>query len=93
MNKFDVWVVDEHGNGIEGVEVHLIFQSIFSGFTTEYTNLYGHAEFDEYATGEVEVFLDSESYGKYLYEDGGGITINKYGDEGDSDENNDDEKE
>lgn len=73
---FDVHVVNDDGDGIEGVRVVLGFTDILRGMTsTEYTDSDGHAEFDGYDEGEVEVFVDGSSCGTYQYEDGGGITV------------------
>lgn len=75
---FDVHVVNDEGDGIEGVRVVLGFTSILRGMTAEeYTDSDGHAEFDGYDEGEVEVYVDGASYGRYRYEDGGGISISK----------------
>ena len=75
---FDVHVVNDEGDGIEGVRVVLGFTSILRGMTsTEYTDSYGHVEFDGYEDGSVEVYVEGSSYGTYQYEDGGSITISK----------------
>lgn len=73
---FDVHVVDGDELGVEGVRVVLSFQGRTRGQTDPiYTDSDGHAEFDGYEDGAVEVFLNGEDYGRYRYEDGGGITI------------------
>lgn len=76
MASFDVHVVNDDQEGIKGIRVVLGFTSVLRGMTAvEYTDSDGHAEFDGYDEGEVEVFVDGSSYGNYFYEDGGGITI------------------
>jgi len=76
MAFFDVHVVNEEQEGLSGRRVVLSFTSILRGMTAEeYTDDDGHAEFDGYEEGEVEVFVDGTSCGTYKYEDGGGITI------------------
>lgn len=78
MAQFDVHVVDAEQEGMSGIRVVLDFTGILRGITAkEYTDAYGHAEFDNYDEGEVEVFVDGSSYGNYFYEDGGSITITK----------------
>jgi hypothetical protein len=73
---FDVHVVNEEGDAIEGARVVLSFTSVLRGVSTEeYTDSDGHADFDGYDDGEVQVFVNGSSYGTYHYEDGGGITI------------------
>ena len=75
---FDVHAVNDEGDGVQGVRVVLGFTSILRGMTAEeYTDSDGHAEFDGYDEGEIEVFVGGSSYGTYRYEDGGGITITK----------------
>ncbi len=76
MASFDVRVVNDDQEGIRGARVVLGFTSVLMGMTDEkYTDSDGYAEFDRYDEGEVEVFVDGSSYGNYLYENDGGITI------------------
>ncbi len=73
---FDVHVVDEDELGIEGVRVVLSFRGATRGQTDAvYTDADGHAEFDGYEDGAIEVYLNGDGYGRYDYEDGAGITI------------------
>jgi hypothetical protein len=75
---FDVHVVDQVGKGVDGARVVLGFKTSVRGRTgPEYTGSDGHAEFDGYDDGEVEVFVDGADYGTYDYKDGEGITITK----------------
>jgi hypothetical protein len=74
--SFDVQIVNDDGEGVEGVRVVLGFTSLLRGMSAaEFTDADGHAEFDGYDDGEVEVFVDGSSYGNFTYEDGSGITI------------------
>ena len=78
MASFDVHVVNEDQEDLKGVRVVLEFTGPLRGITgAEYTDSYGHAEFDGHKEGEVEIFIDGKSYGTYSYEDGGSITITK----------------
>ena len=78
MAYFDVHVVDEDQRPLKSVRVVLEFVGIFRGVTAEeYTDSEGHAEFDGYDEGTVEVFVDGSNYGTYHYIDGESITITK----------------
>ena len=77
MASFEVRVVDDEQEGLKGVRVALEFVSLTRGMATEYTDSDGSAYFDGYDKGDIEVYLDGSSYGKYYYEDGGCITITK----------------
>ncbi|NIM19743.1 MAG: hypothetical protein GTO51_05770 [Candidatus Latescibacteria bacterium] len=78
MASFDVHVIYDDQEGISDVRVVLSFTSVLRGMTAEeYTDSSGHAWFDGYEEGEIEVFIDGASYGTYHYSDGGSITITK----------------
>jgi len=73
---FDVHVVDDEGEGVSGAHVSLSFTSLLRGVTGERsTDSDGHAEFDGYEDGEIEVFVNGTGYGTYRYSNGEGITI------------------
>lgn len=72
---FDVYVVNDDGDGVSRARVAISFTGLLRGMTTEYTDSDGHATFDGYDDGEIEVFVDGRSYGTYHYTDGDGITI------------------
>jgi hypothetical protein len=75
---FDVRVVDESGDGVDGARVTLGFKTSVRGMTTpEYTGSDGHAEFEGYDDGEVKVFVDGADCGTYDYKDGESITITR----------------
>ena len=78
MASFEVRVVDDDQEGLKGVRVKLEFLSLTRGMSAaEYTDSDGSAYFDGYDEGDIEVYIDGSSYGKYYYEDGGSITITK----------------
>jgi hypothetical protein len=72
---FDVLVVNDDGDGVSGATVGISFTSILRGKADEETDSDGHATFDGYDDGEIEVFVNGRSYGTYHYDDGNGITI------------------
>lgn len=75
---FDVHVVDEQGNGVDGARVVLNFKTSARGMTdAEHTDAAGHVEFDGYDDGEIELFVDGANCGTYDYRDGEGITITR----------------
>ena len=80
--SFVVHVVNEEQEPREGARVALSFRGIpllpggMSG--AEYTDSDGQAYFDGYDRDEIEVFLDGQSYGWYIYDDGDSITITTY---------------
>ena len=76
--SFDVYVLDQAGGGVDGARVVLGFKTSVLGMTApEHTSPDGHAEFDGYDDGEVEVFIDGASCGTFDYKDGESITITK----------------
>lgn len=75
---FEVQVVNEEGDGIDGARVTLSFKSSVRGMTApEFTDSDGHAEFDGYDDGEAQVFIDGVDCGTHDYSDGGSITITR----------------
>ncbi len=76
--SFEVRVLNDDGDGIDGVRVVLSFTDPTRGQTdAEHTDSDGCAEFSGYDDGEVKVFLDGASYGTYDYRDGDSITITR----------------
>ncbi len=74
---FDVYVVDEDDNPIEGKRVRVTFTSLLRGWLEEFTDDEGHAEFDyeNVEPGEAWITVSDESHGPYYIEDGSGFTI------------------
>ena len=73
---FEVQVVNEDDQGVEGVRVVLSFGGATRGQTEpEFTDSEGFAVFDGYDDGAVTVYLNGSDYGRYHYEDGEAITI------------------
>ena len=78
MASFEVRVVNDDQDGISHVRVTLEFTDLTRGMSAaEYTDSDGVAYFSGYDEGEVEVYIDGSSYGRYEYENGGSITITK----------------
>lgn len=78
MASFTVQVVNDEQSGVGSARVVLSFTSPIRGMTAEeYTDPSGHAYFDGYEEGEVQVLIDGSSYGDYSYRDGDSITITK----------------
>jgi len=78
MASFEVRVVDDNQEGLKGARVRLEFVNQTRGMSaSEYTDSDGSAYFDGYDEGDIEVYVDGSSYGRYHYEDGGSITITK----------------
>ena len=76
MASFEVQVVNDDQDGVGHARVALEFRGITRGMSTaEYTDSSGSAYFDGYEEGEVEVYIDGKSYGRYDYSDGDCITI------------------
>ena len=69
--NFSIRVVDDEGEGVEGVEVYVNYSMTIDH---QYTDDDGWAEFekdqfmDSVATGEV--IINGVNYGKYSFEDG-----------------------
>jgi hypothetical protein len=78
MASFEVRVVDDDEEPIEGARVRLEFTSLLRGMSDEdSTDSDGIATFSGYEDGEIRVYIDGSNYGEYQYEDGGEITITK----------------
>jgi hypothetical protein len=78
MAAFDVRVINDDQEPVDGVRVRLEFISVSRGMSEEeYTDTDGIASFDGYDEGEIRVYLDGSNFGDYQYEDGGEITITK----------------
>lgn len=76
MASFEIQVVNDDQDGVEGVRVKLEFTSLTRGMSDdEYTDSDGSVHFDGYEEGEIRVYLDGSDYGTFKYEDGGAITI------------------
>ena len=74
--SFDVHVVNDEQEGVDGAKVMLSFTSVLRGVSgTEYTDEDGHAEFDGFEDGEITVYVNGTGYGTYSYEDGDSVTI------------------
>ncbi len=76
-SMFTVRVLDDKGNPKGGVRVRLSFVGITRGITDpEYTtDSSGEATFEDNDNGDVEVYLDGNSYGKEYYSDGDSIEL------------------
>lgn len=73
---FEVQVLNEDEEGVEGVRVVLSFGGATRGQTEpELTDVEGFAVFDGYDDGEITVYLNGTDYGRFRYEDGEAITI------------------
>ena len=78
MASFDIRVVNDDEEPLEGVRVRLEFTSALRGMADEdSTDSDGIASFSGYDEGEIRVYLDGTNYGEYQYEDGEEITITK----------------
>ncbi len=77
MATFEVRVVNDDDEGIEGVGVGLEFTSLVRGMVHEETDSEGIAYFDGYDEGEINIYIDGHSYGTFYYEDGEQVTITK----------------
>ena len=75
---FTITIVDDSGRGIEGLRVVLRFVEPMRGDPpTEDTDEHGHAEFEGYNEGEVQVFVDGIDCGVHNYDDGEVVTITR----------------
>lgn len=73
---FEVQVVNDDDEGVEGVGVVLSFGGATRGQTDPvYTDSEGYAVFDGFDDGDITVYLNGSDYGKYHYEDGEAISI------------------
>lgn len=74
--SFSVRILKD-GEPVNGARVRLAFTSVVRGMSDpEYTSdSDGIAEFDGYDDGEVEVFVDGQSYGTESYRDGDSVDI------------------
>ena len=64
------------GAPARGVRVALSFGAVHGGMTQpKSTDVEGKVQFNHYPDGHVEVYLDTQSYGWYRYEDGKTVTI------------------
>ena len=77
MASHEIRVVNDDQRGISGVEVGIEFTSIARGMAHERTDSDGSAYFDDYDEGDMNVYLDGSSYGRYYFSDGGCTTITK----------------
>jgi hypothetical protein len=78
MAAFDIRVVNDDEEPLEGVRVRLEFTSVSRGMSDEdVTDADGIASFSGYDEGEIRVYLDGANYGEYQYEDGEEVTITK----------------
>ena len=76
MGSFEVHVVNDDQDSVEGVRVVLEFTSLLRGKSAEEdTDSDGTATFVDYDDGEIRVYLDGSDYGVFHYRDGESITI------------------
>lgn len=76
--SFEVRVVNDDDEGLEGIRVRLEFTELSRGISDEeYTDPEGSAYFEDYDEGPVKIYINGRDFGEYLYEDGSCITINK----------------
>ena len=78
-HSLDVYVRDDDGRPVEGVEVKIIIDGIFSGGSLEaYTDDDGHAEFetaDDYEDSrQLSIYVRGQDFGPY-YIGGGAYTV------------------
>ena len=75
---FEVRVVNQDDEGLEGLRVCLEFTDLTRGMTDdEYTDLQGSAYFDGYDEGPVRIYVDGRDSGEYYYENGGCVTLTR----------------
>ncbi len=78
MASFEVRVVNNDQDRLNGVRVRLGFKGLTRGMSSEeHTDSDGSAYFSGYEEGDITVYIDGRDYGTYYYEDGGSITITK----------------
>lgn len=76
-SSFDIRIVDDEDNAIEGAGVMLSYTALLEGGVTETirTDEDGRAEFEGYRDGEVKVFVNGSYVDTYDVSDGDEITI------------------
>ena len=74
---FDVHVIDDDGDAVEGTLVRVSFPGIINGgWLEEFTDEEGHAEFDSANDhDEVSIRVRGEWYGPFEVSEGAGFTI------------------
>jgi hypothetical protein len=78
MASFDIRVINDDEEPLEGIRVKIEFTSALRGMSDEErTDSDGLVSFSGYDEGEIRVYLDGANYGEYQYEDGEEITITK----------------
>jgi len=76
--SFEVRIVNDDDEGLEGVRVSLEFTDLSRGMSDdEYTDSEGSAFFEGFDEGPVRIYINGHNYGEFLYEDGACITLNK----------------
>jgi len=79
MPTFTVRVISRGGEPQGGCRVRLAFKGTDRGMSDAESTAGndGCADFDNYAEGQAEVFVDGRSYGRHSFRDGYEITITK----------------
>jgi hypothetical protein len=76
MASFSIKVINDKDMPVSGIKVSLDFpEEPFSASIFQYTDKYGFVQFFGYEKGEIEVFVNGDSFGYHYYNDGEGITL------------------